>query len=102
MQKIFQRRVEDFICENCGAFVKGDGYTNHCPVCLHSKDVDINPGDRASECHGMMTPVSVELKKDMYVILHKCLKCGKERKNKCSANDNFDAIIKITKRGGRQ
>ena len=33
----FQRHVEDFECEHCGAFVEGDGYTNHCPACLWCK-----------------------------------------------------------------
>jgi len=97
MNKQFQRKIESFICENCGASVTGDGYTNHCPVCLCSKDVDINPGDRASKCHGLMRPVSVEVKKDGYVILHKCVKCGKERKNKSAQNDSFDAILNIAR-----
>ena len=28
--------------------MKGNGYTNHCPKCLWSKHVDINPGDRGA------------------------------------------------------
>ncbi|MCL2629723.1 MAG: RNHCP domain-containing protein [Alphaproteobacteria bacterium] len=96
MTRQFQRRIEDFICQRCGAKVSGDGYTNHCPACLYSKDVDINPGDRASECQGLMEPLSVEVKKDHYVILHKCTKCGKERKNKSSKKDDFDIILKIS------
>ncbi|MEK7158524.1 MAG: RNHCP domain-containing protein, partial [Patescibacteria group bacterium] len=47
MSRTFQRRVEDFTCESCGAQVTGDGYTNHCPQCLVSKHVDVYPGDRA-------------------------------------------------------
>ena len=43
----FTRKVEDFTCEHCGREVHGNGYTNHCPHCLHSKHVDVNPGDRA-------------------------------------------------------
>ena len=31
------KNKEDFICENCGAFVVGTGYTSHCPQCLWSK-----------------------------------------------------------------
>ena len=32
---------EEFVCENCGKKVKKLGYScrNHCPYCLHSKDV---------------------------------------------------------------
>lgn len=97
MPKQFQRTIENFTCENCGTQVVGNGYTNHCPNCLCSKDVDINPGDRMSTCGGIMMPLSVEVKNKNYVILHKCKKCGKERKNKTAPNDNFDAILKIMK-----
>lgn len=53
-----------FVCENCGCKVRPltkGGYRNHCPHCLYSKHVDINPGDRASECGGLMEPVGVFL-----------------------------------------
>ena len=54
MKKKFFEIDEEFICENCGKHVPKLGYTcrNHCPYCLHSKHVDINPGDRAETCHG--------------------------------------------------
>jgi len=45
-EKKFQKRIENFTCEKCGLFVKGTGYTDHCPNCLWSKHMDINPGDR--------------------------------------------------------
>ena len=70
MAKRFQRKIEDFVCANCGAKIKGNGYTNHCPACLWSKHVDINPGDRASVCGGLMKPIDIELKKGKYVLLY--------------------------------
>jgi len=97
MTRLFTRKIENFICAHCNARVCGNGYTNHCPECLYSKDVDVNPGDRAAVCHGLMRPISVTSKKDGYVILHKCEKCGKERNNKSADNDNFDAILKATR-----
>ena len=54
MSKLFERNVEDFVCTVCGQQVEGNGYTNHCPKCLSSLHVDINPGDRASSCYGVM------------------------------------------------
>ena len=77
--------------------IEGSGYTNHCSACLWSKHVDVNPGDRQAECKGMMEPISVELKNREYVILHHCVKCGFEKKNKTSKDDNFDAIVQISK-----
>lgn len=91
--KKFTKKVEDFSCENCGRDVKGDGYTNHCSHCLWSKHVDINPGDRASDCCGMMEPKSYE--KSGEVIIHQCQKCGLKKKNKMSGKDNFDKMLKV-------
>jgi len=94
--KKFQKNVENFECENCGFKVEGTGYTNHCPKCLWSKHVDINPGDRKSSCHGMMEPIGVEIKNSEYIIIHSCNKCGFEKRNKSSENDDFDVIIKLS------
>ena len=91
--KKFIRKEEDFVCEHCGAQISGNGYTNHCPQCLWSKHVDINPGDRASECGGMMRPVDVELKGDKYIITHRCEQCGYEKRNEAAEEDDFDQIM---------
>lgn len=98
MSKKFQKKVEDFTCEKCGNFVAGGGYTNHCPKCLWSKHVDVNPGDREEKCGGMMKPVGAILIGGEYSINHQCEKCGFERKNKMSPKDSFDELIKISKR----
>ncbi|KKS64475.1 MAG: hypothetical protein UV40_C0004G0012 [Parcubacteria group bacterium GW2011_GWA1_42_7] len=93
--KKFQRKKEDFVCEKCGFNVKGTGYTNHCPKCLWSKHVDVNPGDRLSECGGMMEPAEIEMKEGEYVIIHRCVKCGFEKKNKAAEDDDFEEILRI-------
>ena len=94
--KQFTRTIEDFTCENCGTKVRGNGYTNHCPNCLWGKHVDVNPGDRSHNCGGMMKPVAVEIKSGEYILTHKCEKCGFEKKNKTSPEDNFESILKLT------
>lgn len=94
--KRFTRRVEDFICAHCGANVSGNGYTNHCPKCLWSRHVDNNPGDRMSDCGGMMRPIAVAPDKDGYIITHKCEKCGKTIKQHSAPNDDIDTIIAIS------
>jgi hypothetical protein len=96
--RLFTRRTEDFVCERCGFNVVGDGYTNHCPNCLWSRHVDINPGDRAAQCGGMMEPVEVSAKRDRYVILHRCTTCDHERRNKAAAGDNFEELLRISSR----
>ena len=92
----FTRRTEDFDCIYCDTHVKGDGYTNHCPECLTSLHVDENPGDRASECHGLMLATSFFIKNGKEFILHKCTKCAHTRANRVSPNDNRDAIIALS------
>ena len=93
----FQKRVENFTCEHCHAVVVGDGYTNHCPKCLWSKHVDVNPGDRAEKCGGMMEPVRIEGATPDYVLVHRCERCGIERRNKLSASDDMSAVAAIAK-----
>jgi rubrerythrin len=100
MPKQFTRTIEDFTCEHCGADVKGNGYTNHCPKCLWSKHVDVNPGDRAEGCGGMMEPIGAIKKGKGYVITHQCKKCGFERINKLLPEDNFDMLLHISKKLG--
>jgi hypothetical protein len=93
MTQNFKRQIEDFVCENCGEEVLGSGFTNHCPRCLFSKHVDINPGDRAEECGGLMEPLGVELEKGKYVITQKCLKCGRLWRNEASAGDGIGDFL---------
>jgi len=93
----FIKNTEDFTCENCGDKITGNGYTNHCPACLYSKHVDVDPGDRKSDCGGIMTPVEIELEGKEYSIVHQCDVCGYSKKNKISPQDDFDKILDIAK-----
>ena len=53
--------TESFTCKVCGRLVvstgAGSSHRNHCPNCLSSLHVDIEPGDRESDCGGIMKPV---------------------------------------------
>jgi hypothetical protein len=94
----FQRNKEDFTCEHCGAIVAGTGYTNHCPKCLYSKHVDVNPGDRAASCGGLMEPIRIEGTTGKFRIIHKCMKCGLEKPNAVSEGDDPEAVIRCAQR----
>ncbi len=96
MVKSFTRTIEDFTCGHCGKEVKGDGYTNHCPKCLWSKHVDVNPGDRREVCGGLMNPISVEKRGEEYFVNQKCEKCGFVKTNRIGEKDNFDSAIAIS------
>ena len=94
--KKFTRTIEDFTCGHCSAFIKGDGYTNHCPKCLWSRHVDINPGDRQHTCGGMMEPVGIELRKKQYYLTHQCQKCGELTHCKTLESDSVEALTKLS------
>ncbi len=98
----FTKNKEDFSCEKCGFDVAGNGFTNHCPKCLYGKHVDINPGDRAEKCCGLMVPTSIEGTQKEYVLVHKCVSCGAEKKNKISMDDSFDAITAVAKNAAKK
>lgn len=97
MNKKFTMIDEGFICEVCHYYVKKLKYTarNHCPQCLHSKHVDVNPGDRMAECGAVLEPIAIEPFKKNYKIVFKCEKCGIIKKNIIAKDDNMDLIIQI-------
>lgn len=94
----FIKTVENFICDQCGATVIGNGFTNHCPVCLFSKHVDINPGDRRETCEGIMVPVSVLQDSDGWIIIHECARCKARKRKRAEPNDNFEALLAVAKK----
>lgn len=96
----FKRRIEEFVCEHCGAHVAGNGYTNHCPKCLWSKHVDVEPGDRAEKCGGMMEPIALEGSTPDYRIVHRCTKCDALRRINVSSLDDVETVLALSSRGG--
>ena len=94
---------EAFICDYCEREVPQaqKSCRNHCPFCLCSKHVDVNPGDRAETCHGRLRAVDYDLTgKKGLVLIHRCDKCGVEVRNKAAlgdaeAPDNYDLILKL-------
>lgn len=95
--KKFQRKKENFVCQNCGKEVSGDGYTNHCPFCLWSKHVDDHPGDRKNLCKGMMEPVEAYFKKGQWHLVHVCQKCGQRKTNRINERDDRAMLEEIIK-----
>lgn len=91
----FRRQREDFTCVVCGTFNPGDGYTNHCARCLTSLHVDVDPGDRAHDCRGVMRPVAVESSGATYVLVHRCEKCGAVKRCRTAARDSTDALAEV-------
>lgn len=88
---------------NCGAKVEpltNGSYRNHCPFCLYSVHIDLLPGDRANDCHGLLRPIGVKnsTQKGMQIIF-KCQKCNTIRMNKVAVDnvqsDDINELIKL-------
>ncbi len=96
--KKFNMIDEEFICENCQKKVSKLHYTarDHCPFCLYSKHVDINPGDRLNPCQGLLQPINIEKCKNTYKIIYKCQKCNQIHKNIMATDDDFQKIIELS------
>ncbi|SHH91154.1 RNHCP domain-containing protein [Virgibacillus chiguensis] len=95
-----KRENTSFQCEKCGAEVirlTNGSYRNHCPYCLYSKHLDNTPGDRLSECKGLMKPIALDYSaKKGHQILHQCVKCKKTQKNKAATDTvQEDNIIQL-------
>lgn len=102
-EKRFRELDEGFLCSHCGETIPPNEVTSrdHCPKCLYSLHVDINPGDRANPCGGVLRPVSAEPHpKKGFVILYRCEKCGQKVRNKAALTgkmpDDTEKIIKLT------
>lgn len=103
-QKRFVKNDSGFICSHCKKEVLplGSSSRNHCPFCLWSLHVDVNPGDRANTCGGEMQPIRTEPdSKGGYVIIHRCTKCGETRRNRAAYHakvqpDNRSLLVRLT------
>ena len=76
--------ADSFTCKVCGRLVvpagAGTGHRNHCPNCLCSLHLDVEPGDRQADCGGIMEPVGVWVRKNSeWAIIHRCRRCGRRQ-----------------------
>ena len=95
---MFIQNNEEFECVVCHKKVTKHATSsrNHCNWCLVSLHVDIEPGDRKSECRGIMTPIGLEIKSGKTQIVYRCENCGKIGKNVTADDDNPDILIQLS------
>ena len=102
-----KRHNTGFRCLRCGCDVEpvADGsYRNHCPRCLYSLHLDVLPGDRASECGGLMAPVGLKWAGGKgWQLVHRCEACGVVRHNRVAGGhrqpDDGDALTGVAMTG---
>lgn len=92
--------ITSFTCIHCNKEISltapGTKNRNHCPYCLFSLHLDQIPGDRASMCHGKMSPIGKVYKQNgEEMLVHKCVKCGVEIKNRVAGDDSIEVIASL-------
>lgn len=92
--------TDSFVCKVCGRIVVASGagseHRNHCPYCLSSQHLDLEPGDRAADCGGAMEPITVWVRKHgEWAIIHRCKICGALSSNRIAADDNPMKLMSI-------
>jgi hypothetical protein len=95
-----------FKCSHCKQWVSINGYMgtanrNHCPLCLWSKHVDEQKGDREATCLGGMRPIGLTFKHEgrerqgELMLVHECAGCQKLSINRIARDDTNDGILAI-------
>ena len=92
--------TDSFTCRVCGCLVTpagaGADHRNHCPNCLASAHLDVEPGDRAADCGGVMDPIAVWVRKGgEWAVVHRCRRCGSLSSNRVAADDNPMKLMSI-------
>ena len=92
--------TDAFTCKVCGRLVTpedaGSRHRNHCPNCLTSLHLDVEPGDRSADCGGLMEPIGVWVRKGgEWAIIHRCRRCGALGSNRTAADDNPIKLMSI-------
>ena len=65
-----------------------------CRVC--GRLVDEEPGDRASDCGGVMDPIGVWVRRGgEWAVIHRCRRCGKLSSNRAAADDNPMKLMSV-------
>lgn len=91
---------EVFTCRVCARTIvpqgAGSAHRNHCPNCLTSLHVDITPGDRQSDCGGIMDAIALWVRKNgESAVIHRCRRCGALSSNRVAADDNPMKLMSI-------
>jgi len=91
---------DSFNCKECGNLVTPQGaasnHRNHCPYCLSSQHLDIDPGDREADCGGLMEAIGVWVRKGgEWAVIHRCTICGHISSNRIAADDNPLTLMSI-------
>jgi len=55
--------------------------------------VDLQPGDRAAACRGLMRPIALLYEHGDFIVVHECVACGVRRRNRTAPNDSLSPLL---------
>lgn len=92
-----------FTCIHCKhhitAETHGTRHRNHCPLCLWSRHLDEQPGDRSCPCRQPMEPISIEVRRDgEWAVVHRCCGCNTLRTNRIAGDDHTMTLLSLALR----
>jgi hypothetical protein len=101
-----ERKARGFTCNHCRQFIPvtdfmGTANRNHCNICLWSKHVDENTGDRRAICKSGMEPVGLTFKYEgrgkagEIMVVHVCRACQKVSINRIARDDVEHSILEV-------
>jgi RNHCP domain-containing protein len=101
-----EHKAGGFKCSHCRLWVVINNYMgtinrNHCNICLWSKHVDGNKGDRNVDCHGGMKPIGLTFKHEglgkqgEIMLVHECAQCRVISINRIAGDDDNERILSI-------
>lgn len=101
-----EHKAGGFKCSHCRLWVVINNYMgtinrNHCNICLWSKHVDGNKGDRKVDCHGGMKPIGLTFKHEglgrqgEIMLVHQCAQCRAVSINRIAGDDDNEKILSI-------
>lgn len=101
-----EQKSGGFRCSHCRQWVvinqlMGTANRNHCNLCLWSRHVDNDKGDRMSVCRGGMRPIGLTLKHEGFgrvgelMLVHECQGCDKLSINRIARDDYEDEILSV-------
>lgn len=101
-----EQNTGGFKCSHCKQWVVINNYMgtmnrNHCNICLWSKHVDKNKGDRKMKCHGGMEPIGLTFKHEgagrqgEIMLVHECAQCNTISINRIAGDDDNEKILTV-------
>ena len=92
---------EGFVCAHCGSVVAPGvvQIRDHCPHCLYGLHLDQIPGDRASDCRGLMSPLYLESQGGLTWIHYRCSSCSHSFRVRSHRDDE---LLKFAQQLGRR